>query len=124
MGDLFETVCKCGSGFTDKDLESLTERLRNLEIAHKHARVNSKSEPDVWLTPSLVLEVIGSEITVSPVHTCKLHEIRRDSGFAIRFPRFTGNYREDKAPEDATTGDEILTMYRSQLKKITATAQQ
>ena len=122
--DVFETVCKCGSGFTDKDLESLTERLKNLEIAHKHARVNSKSEPDVWLTPSLVLEVIGSEITVSPVHTCKLHEIRRDSGFAIRFPRFTGNYREDKAPEDATTGDEILMMYRSQLKKITATAQQ
>jgi DNA ligase-1 len=37
---------------------------------------------------------------------------------AIRFPRFTGKYRLDKAPEDATTSKEIVEMYQRQLKKI------
>jgi DNA ligase-1 len=44
--------------------------------------------------------------------------IRKGSGLAIRFPRFTGNYRVDEAAEDATTSAEMVEMYRSQLKKI------
>lgn len=119
--DQFETVCKCGSGFTDQDLEALPGRLRALRIPHRHPRVRSKIEPDLWVTPSLVMEVIGSEITVSPVHTCQFDAVRPGSGFAIRFPRFTGNYRDDKAPEDATTGEEIKEMYMRQLKRITTT---
>ncbi|MFH0848065.1 MAG: ATP-dependent DNA ligase [archaeon] len=119
--DLFETLCKCGSGFTDEDLALLSRKAKGLRIPHRHARVNSKIEPDVWLTPSMVLEVIGAEITVSPVHTCGSDTVRAGSGFAVRFPRFTGNYRDDKSPEDATTGGEILEMYQNQLKKITAT---
>jgi len=41
--------------------------------------------------------------------------IRKESGLAIRFPRFTGNYRLDKAAEDATTVEEVVGMYKSQL---------
>jgi len=52
------------------------------------------------------------------LHTCAMDEIREGSGLAIRFPRFTGNYRFDKAAEDATTEKEIIEMYRSQLKKL------
>ena len=44
--------------------------------------------------------------------------IRKGSGMAIRFPRFTGKYRTDKAPEDATSSKEIVEMYNGQLKKI------
>jgi len=44
--------------------------------------------------------------------------IRKGSGLAIRFPRFTGNYRLDKAAEDATTSKEIIAMYHNQLKKM------
>jgi DNA ligase-1 len=47
-----------------------------------------------------------------------MDSIRKGSALAIRFPRFTGNYRTDKAPEDATTSEEIVEMYHSQLKKI------
>jgi len=47
-----------------------------------------------------------------------MNTIRQGSGLAIRFPRFTGNYRFDKAPEDATTVSEIVEMYQKQLKKI------
>jgi DNA ligase-1 len=116
--DIFETVCKCGTGFSDEDLKKLPEALRPYLIGHIHARVRSKIEADVWFTPSLVLEVIGAEITLSPVHTCEQDTIRRGSGLAIRFPRFTGNYRTDKAPEDANTSHEVLEMYRKQLKRI------
>jgi len=47
-----------------------------------------------------------------------MNAIRQGNGLAIRFPRFTGNYRLDKAAEDATTTKEIIEMYQKQLKKI------
>jgi DNA ligase-1 len=47
-----------------------------------------------------------------------MDKIRKGSGLAIRFPRFTGHYRLDKSPEDATRIDEIVEMYKSQLKKV------
>jgi DNA ligase-1 len=87
-------------------------------IKHKHSRVNSMLEADVWFEPVVVLEILGAEITLSPIHTCAMNSIRKGSGLAIRFPRFTGNCRLDKAAEDATTSTEIIEMYRNQLKKI------
>ena len=35
-------------------------------------------------------------------------------GLALRFPRFTGKIVDDKAPEQATTNDEIRTIYLKQ----------
>jgi DNA ligase-1 len=64
------------------------------------------------------MEVLGSEITLSPVHTAGKGAVREGSGLAIRFPRFTGKWREDKRPEDATTVEEVLGMYRRQLKAL------
>lgn len=116
--DTFETVTKCGTGFTDKDLATLPEMLRKHEIPRKHSRVQSMLEADVWFEPAVVLEVLGAEITLSPIHTAAMDSIRKGSALAIRFPRFTGNYRTDKAPEDATTSAEIVEMYRGQLKRI------
>ncbi|MEM3000407.1 MAG: ATP-dependent DNA ligase [Candidatus Bathyarchaeia archaeon] len=118
--DTFETVTKCGTGFTDKDLAELPEMLRKHVIPRKHSRVQSTLEADVWFEPKLVLEILGAEITLSPIHTCAMDSIRKGSGLAIRFPRFTGKYRTDKAAEDATTSAEIVEMYRSQLKQISA----
>ncbi|TMI44470.1 DNA ligase, partial [Candidatus Bathyarchaeota archaeon] len=83
-----------------------------------HARVDSKLVPDVWLVPAVVLEVAGSEITLSPIHTAAWDKVRKDAGLAIRFPRFTGKYRDDKEPEQSTTTEEILEMYHKQLKKV------
>jgi DNA ligase-1 len=116
--DTFETVTKCGTGFTDKDLVTLFETLQKHVIPRKNSRVQSTLEADVWFEPALVLEILGAEITLSPIHTCAMDSIRKGSGLAIRFPRFTGSYRLDKAAEDATISAEVVEMYRSQLKKI------
>jgi DNA ligase-1 len=119
--DTFETVTKCGTGFTDEDLGKLPSLMQNHLIKQKHPRVDSTLKADVWFEPAIVIEVLGAEITLSPIHTCAVDSVRRGSGLAIRFPRFTGKYRSDKAAEDATTSAEMLEMYRNQLKKISET---
>jgi DNA ligase 1 len=116
--DIFETVTKCGTGFTDKDLAKLHEMLQKHVIPRKNSRVQSTMEADVWFEPAVVLEILGAEVTLSPIHMTAMNSIRKGAGLAIRFPRFTGKYRTDKAAEDATTSKEIVEMYRGQLKKI------
>jgi DNA ligase-1 len=49
--DTFETVTKCGTGFTDEDLAKLPKMLEKHKISHKHPRVNSMIEADVWFEP-------------------------------------------------------------------------
>jgi DNA ligase-1 len=119
--DTFETVTKCGTGFTDEDISRLPSMMQKHMIPHKHARVSSILEADVWFEPATSIEVLGAEITLSPIHTCAMNLVRKGSGLAIRFPRFTGNYRLDKSAEDASTSTEISEMYNSQFKKISET---
>ncbi|MCW4030997.1 MAG: ATP-dependent DNA ligase, partial [Candidatus Bathyarchaeota archaeon] len=119
--DTFETVTKLGTGFTDEDLKKLPEILQTYIVSHKPSRVRSMLSADVWFEPNVVLEVLGAEITLSPIHVCALNSIRKGSGLAIRFPRFTGKYRTDKAAEDATTSAELVKMYNNQLKQISTT---
>ncbi|MEM4490800.1 MAG: ATP-dependent DNA ligase [Desulfurococcaceae archaeon] len=116
--DVFETVCKVGSGFKDEDLDRLPELLKPYIRDRKHPRVVAEMEPDVWTDPALVAEVIGAELTLSPIHTCARGVIKSDAGISIRFPRFI-RWRPDKRPEDATTSRELVEMYSRQLKKIT-----
>jgi DNA ligase-1 len=115
--DRFETVCKLGTGFSDKTLAEMKEILEPSVIEKRHARVLSNIEPDYHMTPDHVLEIAGAEITLSPVHTCAESQIRKGAGLAIRFPRYTGRYRDDRGPEDATTVKEIIGLYKSQNKK-------
>lgn len=115
--DVFETVCKVGSGFKDEDLDRLPEILKPYIRDRKHPRVVAEMEPDVWVEPALVAEIIGAELTLSPIHTCAKGTVKPDAGISIRFPRFI-RWRPDKKPEDATTSQELVEMYRRQLKKI------
>ncbi|RJS88633.1 ATP-dependent DNA ligase [Candidatus Bathyarchaeota archaeon] len=116
--DTFKTVCKVGSGFTDEDLAKMPSMFEEYRLPHKPPRVEALIDPDVWFNPAIVIEVIGDEITLSPVHTCAFNLLREGSGLAIRFPRFTGRWRSDKSPEDATTVKEIVDMYKAQLRTI------
>jgi DNA ligase-1 len=116
--DRFETVCKLGSGFDDEFLAALPGLLEPYKEGEKHRHVESKMDADFWFEPSLVLEVLGSEISLSPIHTAAFSGIREGAGLAIRFPRFTGKVREDKGPREATSSEELEAMYRQQLKRV------
>jgi len=116
--DTFPTVCKVGTGFTDKNLQELGTVLDKYKAKEKPPRVDSKMDADVWFVPGIVLEIIGAEITPSPIHTAAWGKVKEGTGLAIRFPRFTGKYRTDKSPEDATTVTELIEIQSARLQKV------
>jgi DNA ligase-1 len=110
--DRFQTVCKCGTGFSDAELAALPQRLAHLVRDEKPARVDALRHADVWFEPAVVVEVLAAELTLSPTHTAGWGLLKEDSGLALRFPRFTGRWRDDKSPEDATTVAEVVDLFR------------
>src|SRR5215212_7015536 len=119
--DRFQTICKCGTGFSDAELAALPARLAPLARDARLGRVDSRWHADVWFEPTLVVEVLAAEITLSPHHTAAWGVLKPDAGLALRFPRFTGRWRDDKAPSDATTVEEVLAMYRAARRMPTGT---
>ena len=115
--DRFESFTKVGSGFDDEALGAMPERLARFATDERPKGVETGVEPDRWFRPGLVLEVRGAELTLSPVHRAALGEVRAGTGLALRFPRFTGRYRDDKGPTEATTSRELLEMYRRQVRQ-------
>jgi DNA ligase-1 len=111
--DVFRTVTKVGTGFSDAELAALPERLAPLARKEKPARVDARQQPDVWFEPGVVLEILSAELTLSPTYSAAWGQIKEDSGLAMRFPRFTGRWRDDKSPEDATTTSELVDLYRT-----------
>jgi DNA ligase-1 len=116
--DMYPTISKIGTGFSDEDLEKFPRLLKPYESEVKPPNVESTLKPDVWYRPKVVIETIASEITLSPIHPAGLNSIRPGSGLALRFPKFTGKVRDEKGPEDATTVKEIVAMYSQQNKRI------
>ena len=114
--DNFPSICKVGTGFTDESLDQLFQILSNKVTIKKNSRIVSEMEADVWFEPELVLEIVASEITLSPIHKTGMGLIRKDTGFALRFPKFTGKIRYEKAIEDASTDEEVLALYKGQSK--------
>jgi len=109
----FPTVCKIGTGFTDEMLVEFKERLDEYKLKTKHPKVTSDMDADVWFEPLKVIEVLGDEITRSQAHPAA-REYLKDSGLAIRFPRFTGSWRDDKSPDQATSVDDLIEAFELQ----------
>ena len=118
QNDTFPSICKVGTGFTDEDLDQLYQLLQDKVTLKKNPRIDSEMEADVWFEPELVLEIMASEITLSPIHKTAMNAIRKNSGLALRFPKFTGKLRLEKTPEDASTTQEIIVLYKGQRKVI------
>jgi len=116
--DNFPSICKVGTGFTDESLDQLYQILSNKVILKKNPRIDSEMEADVWFEPELVLEIVASEITLSPIHKTALDTIRKGAGLALRFPKFTGKIRIEKGSEDASTDEEVYSLYKGQTKVI------
>ena len=115
--DVFRAVTKCGTGFSDAELAELPARLAPLARPDRPARVDARQQPDVWFEPGLVLEILSAELTLSPTYTAGWGQIKDDAGLAMRFPRFTGRWRDDKSAEDATTTSELVDLYRAAQRK-------
>jgi len=109
--DVFRAVTKCGTGFSDAELAALPARLAPLARPDKPARVDARQQPDVWFEPAVVIEILSAELTLSPNYTAAWDQIEKDAGLAMRFPRFTGRWRDDKSAEDATTTQELIELF-------------
>ncbi len=106
-GESFVTVTKIGTGVSDELWKELRVRLNKLKVSQKpkeYSDVNKIFTPDVWVSPKLVVELAGDDLTKSPTH---------GAGVAVRFPRLV-KIRDDKSPQQATTTKEIEEMYNSQ----------
>lgn len=125
--DKFVTVSKIGTGLTDEQFREFFRRVKQLETKEKPVLYETDKllDPDIWLTPQLVVEVSCDEITRSAVHTAgRIMEpsksgkawVVKTAGFALRFPRLE-RFRDDKRPEDVTTIIEINHMYQKQGNK-------
>lgn len=117
--DRFESFCKVGSGFDDAQLAEWPKKLERFKLDQRPDSVETGLEPDQWFQPAVVLEVRGAELTLSPIHRAAIGAIRPEAGLALRFPRFTGRVRDDKGPTDATTSQELVELYQSQVRKAT-----
>ena len=99
-GEQVKSVSKVGTGLTDEEFKTLNSKLEKLAVADKpkeYGLINKLHEPDVWVTPGVVVELAADDITVSPMHA---------SGYALRFPRLV-KFRNDKSWHEATTLKEI-----------------
>ena len=114
--DIFPSICKVGTGFTDESLDQLYQILSPKVILKKNPRIVSEMEADVWFEPELVIEIVASEITQSPIHKTALDKIKEGTGLALRFPKFTGKIRTEKNSEDASTDEEVIALYKVQKK--------
>ena len=114
--DTFPSICKVGTGFSDESLDQLYQILHPKVTIKKNPRIISEMEADVWFEPEVVIEVVASEITLSPIHKAAKDVIRKGAGLALRFPKFTGKIRVEKAVEDASTNEEVITLYKGQKK--------
>ena len=107
--DRFRTVARIGSGLTEAGWKQLRTRLDRDRVAQRPRNVDALIEPDVWVTPRIVVEVLADEITRSPAHTCGKEG--QNPGYALRFPRLLRE-RADRGITEATTEKEILRLHR------------
>ncbi|MCD6494072.1 MAG: ATP-dependent DNA ligase [Archaeoglobaceae archaeon] len=94
-----QTVGKVATGFTDEDLEELTELFKPL--------IEYEEGKKIVFQPKYVFEVAYQEIQKSPKY---------ESGFALRFPRFV-RLRDDKDVDEADTIERVAKLYESQFKR-------
>ncbi|GAB5033174.1 atp-dependent dna ligase [Nannochloropsis oceanica] len=110
----YQSVCKIGTGFSEEFLAAMKPQLDVLILpGGKPGYYNTSLDCDVWFEPKIVWEVRAADLSVSPAHKGALDKVEKGKGIALRFPRFIRN-RADKAPEDATSAEQIAEAYRSQ----------
>ncbi|KAK6246843.1 hypothetical protein QUC31_018408 [Theobroma cacao] len=111
----FQSICKIGTGFTESELEECSASLRSKVIPEpkSYYRYGEMMKPDVWFEATEVWEVKAADLTISPVHRAAIGIVDPDKGISLRFPRLV-RVREDKAPEQASSSEQVAEMYNAQ----------
>lgn len=106
-GDSIVSVTKIGTGVSDEQWRELHRMLHPLEQSKKpkeYADLVTQLIPDVWVTPNIVVEIAGDDLTKSTTHK---------AGIAVRFPRLV-RVRTDKTSREVTTTAELAQMFAAQ----------
>lgn len=106
-GDTIVTVTKIGTGVSDelwKQIVKDLEKQKSEKRPTQYEEIDKTLEPDVWIHPSMVVEIAADDITKSPIHGAL---------FALRFPRLV-RIRTDKSVDQITTTKELEAMYHNQ----------
>jgi len=113
--DTYQSACKVGTGFSDTQLKELSTALNKHKLNSPLAyyRYSNTLKPDAWFEPAVVWEVLAADLSISPVHKAAVGLVDAVKGIALRFPRFI-RVREDKGGEQATTAEQLQTMYLNQ----------
>lgn len=113
--DVFETICKLGTGFTDETLTMLYNKLKPLEITYPQNIVDKGNlDPDLWIEPKYVWEIQASGFSLSPIYSAGKTYLD-GKGLSLRFPRFIRE-RSDKNIKDSTSSSQITLMYKTAVK--------
>lgn len=109
----YQSVCRVMSGFSDEFYKETKAFFDGRLIDRPKPYYNTGESCSVWFEPTVVWEIRGADITVSPVHRAALGRVHPGRGLALRFPRFI-RPRQDKIPEEATTAEQLLEMFHGQ----------
>ncbi len=107
--EVFESVGKVGTGFTDGEWVHISKRLSALQTKGKGENIRSDLKADVWIEPEVVITVEADEISKSSVHLAGKSEL--GFGLSLRFPRLV-EFGRDKLPQDCTSSGELIDMWR------------
>ncbi|MDG6968153.1 MAG: hypothetical protein JRN50_01705, partial [Nitrososphaerota archaeon] len=99
-GGELKTVGKAYSGLTDKEIDEMTRRLKEITVKDFGYRRQVR--------PEIVVEVAFDSVQRSGRH---------DSGYALRFPRIK-RIRTDKGPSDIDGIGEVERIFSGQKLKV------
>ncbi|KAF8905567.1 ATP-dependent DNA ligase [Gymnopilus junonius] len=111
--EVYQTICKIGTGFTEEVLQTHYDTLKPLETSNPRGDIKvGGAKPDIWFEPKVVWEVLTADLSMSPIYTAA-QGLVDERGISLRFPRYL-RIRDDKSAEDATGPEQIAEMYERQ----------